>query len=98
VQPDAEAWISYHPESTSQWKTLSAAVVSGFVAGSIPGAETLTGVNGPAEVSERKIVTVAPLTGLPFVSKTVPLGSTSASDWAQAGACVALNALTFPLM
>ena len=34
-----------------------------------------SGVNGPAAVSARKIVTVAPLTGCPLVSSTVPDGS-----------------------
>src|SRR5580658_933502 len=77
VQPAADAWISYQPESTSQWKTPSAAVVSGFVVGWIPGLETSTGAYGPAEMPDRRIVTVAPLTGLPLVSRIVPLGSTS---------------------
>src|SRR5580698_8572836 len=47
VQPATDAWISYQPESTSQWKTPSAAVVSGFVVGWIPGLETSTGAYGP---------------------------------------------------
>src|ERR1700677_822424 len=80
VQPGADACTSYQPEYTSQWNTPSLPVVSGLTAGSIPAAAVLTGTYGPAEVPARRIVTVAPLTGLPFVSSTVPLGSMKPLD------------------
>src|SRR2546421_2822109 len=75
VQPLALACTWYEPAIASQWKAPDGPVVSGLTAGVRVPLDAATGANDCVGAACRRRVTVAPLTGFPAVSSTVPLGS-----------------------